>query len=70
MAKTACEEAADILQANEMPVISKRLRAEGRKIVRYERLIVTIRERGMIYSAVAEEIEREATRIQKERKAK
>ena len=66
--KTTCEEAADELQAA-CPILAKRLRAEGRKIVRYERLILKA---GDPENAVIDlgELEREAKRIQKARNKK
>ena len=64
--KTACEEAADELQAA-CPILAKRLRAEGRKIAQYERIALQSLVEPM---HAMEALQREAARIQKARTKK
>ena len=68
MAKTVCEEAADYANAWEFDDLAKRLRAEGRKIRRYERLICKTVEK--LTDANITALEREAARILKARTKK
>ena len=83
MAKTACEEAAERFgmiahlkreqgfdeYADYSDDLAKRLRAEGRKIVRYERLILKAGDPECAHID-ADEFEREAKRLQKARTKK
>lgn len=73
MAKTACEEAAEILLANEMPVTAKRLRSEARELKRLRRLVVRLNDEQFKYKFAERvplfmAVRREAERIQKARK--
>lgn len=85
MRKTACEEAAAILCDDFIPArhyaddrralqereaLAKHLRAEGRKIKRYERLILAAGDPENSVLGLVEWFEHEAARIQRERKEK
>lgn len=69
--KLACEEAADYLDVtNELPITSKRLRAEGRELKRLRKLVVD-GARPLEKDAATKwmaDMDREATRIQQARK--
>ena len=64
--RLACEEAADYFASKGHANFARSVRAEGRKVVRYERLILKAGDPECAHID-ADEFEREAKRIQKAR---